>query len=995
MLFSVVTRTGASTPVMRRNLLRLVRYSSSSAPQDTFVRRHIGPQDGELSEMLKTLGHSSLESFTEAVVPKHLAFKKELWTDPPKTESELLEELQALGRQNKVVKSFIGLGYYGTKTPSVIIRNMLESPGWYTAYTPYQAEIAQGRLESMLNFQTMVEDLTGLPVANASLLDEGTAAGETVGVAVAFSKHKCTKYFIDRRCHPQTIECVRTRAQGLGVQVVVGDYLTFKFEEHPGLGGVCVQYPDTTGEVRDYAAFFAKAKQTKALCVVVTDLLALCLLKPPGEFGADLAVGSTQRFGVPPGFGGPHAAFLACADPLKRLIPGRIIGVSRDAQGNTAFRMALQTREQHIKREKATSNICTSQALLANMAAMYAVYHGPKGLKGIATQVHTLAKTLAEGLRACGHTVVSKVFFDTIEVKLQGISADEYIARCLSRGYNLRQLSEDSVAIALDETACENDVGHLLEAAGAKPTCEVSVGCGCTMAVPAKTAENAAKAAQADILAAFSRTTPYLTHPVFNSYHCEMEMQRYLYRLERRDLGLNTAMIPLGSCTMKLTGASTILPITWKEFGSLHPFVPADQATGYRKLIAKLEERLCAITGFQACSMQSNSGAQGEYNGLRCIMAYHRSRGDTKRNVCLIPISAHGTNPASAVMAAMKLVVVKCDASGNVDLADLKARAEEHRDSLACLMITYPSTHGVYEDAISDICAIVHANGGQVYMDGANLNAQAGVMRPAELGADVCHINLHKTFAIPHGGGGPGMGPICCKAHLAPFLPHHVVVPGVGGAKAYGQVSAAPWGSASILPISYAYIEMMGAEGIRRATQISVLNANYLARRLSVQYKVLYTNGGHCAHEFILDVRPFKTVGVEAEDIAKRLMDYNFHAPTLSFPVPGTLMIEPTESESKFELDRFVEALLLIREEIREVEEGKADRFNNVLKNAPHTARVLAGDWTYPYSRQKAVFPTRYVMENKYWPSVGRIDNTFGDRNFFCCIPDMETYSAH
>jgi len=953
-----------------------MRHASTFPSVDTFARRHIGPQEKEIESMLKVVGFPTLDSLTDKVVPANIQLKGKLWDEAPLSESELLADLKKLGSMNKQFRTFFGQGYYGTKVPSVVVRNLLESPGWYTSYTPYQAEIAQGRLESLLNYQTMVCDLTGLPVANASLLDEGTAVGETIGIALTHGKFKKTKFFIDSRAHPQTIAVAQTRAVGLNAELVVSEWE--KVTDFSQYCGVCVQYPDTTGALHDFTDFFAKAKKAGALTICATDLLALTHVKTPGELGAEVAVGSAQRFGVPLGYGGPHAAFLTCIDGLKRIIPGRIIGVSKDVHGNPALRMALQTREQHIKREKATSNICTAQALLANMAAMYGVYHGPEGLKKIASEANVKAKALAAGFTALGHKVLHTSYFDTIAVELKSMTADEYLAKAVAQGYNVRKLSATTISVAFDETTEDADLEVLLEVAGGK------------VHLP----DLRKKAEATNTFGKLTRTSKFLQHPVFNTYHCEMEMQRYIYRLERKDLALNTAMIPLGSCTMKLNAASEMLPISWPEFGNIHPFVPVDQAAGYQEMFRRLIDKLCIITGFDALTLQPNAGSQGEYSGLRCIMAYHASRGDHNRNVCLIPISAHGTNPASAAMSRMKIVIVQCDDRGDVDVADLKAKAEKHSKELACLMVTYPSTHGVFEDTIKDICSIIHSHGGQVYLDGANMNAQVGLCRPGDIGADVCHLNLHKTFAIPHGGGGPGMGPIGVKKHLAPFLPGHPTIH-TGGEHSFGTVSAAPWGSPSILPISYAYIQMLGAEGCRKSTQVAILAANYLREKLKDAYPVLFTShGGLNAHEFILDLRPFKKdSGIEAEDVAKRLMDYGFHAPTMSFPVPGTLMIEPTESESLFEIDRFAEAMLLIREEIREIEQGKAERDNNVLHNAPHTAKMLVGEWPYPYSREKAVFPTPWLRENKYWPTVGRIDNVYGDRNFACSCAPVESYT--
>lgn len=925
--------------------------------------------------MLDVVGATSLDSLTDKIVPKDIQIKGALWEEPAMSESELLADLKRLGGMNTLHKTFIGQGYYGTKVPSVVVRNLLESPGWYTSYTPYQAEIAQGRLESLLNYQTVVTDLTGLPVANASLLDEATAVGETIGIAMNQAKFKKNKFFVDSRCHPQTIAVAKTRADGVGCELLVGEYE--KLESMDGLCGVVVQYPDTNGQVHDYTSFFTKAKSANVLTVCATDLLALTQLKPPGEFGAQVAVGSAQRFGVPLGYGGPHAAFLSCEDHLKRIIPGRIIGVSKDVHGEPALRMALQTREQHIKREKATSNICTAQALLANMAAMYAVYHGPEGLKEISASAHVAAKSVAIGMEELGHKVPTTSFFDTITVELKNMTADEYMKKAVAQGYNVRKISDSTIGIACDELTVDEDILGLLSIAGGN------------MHLP----DLRKKAESKDVIGAFARQSKFLLHPVFNSYHCEMEMQRYIYRLERKDLALNTAMIPLGSCTMKLNAASQMLPISWPEFGNLHPFVPVDQAEGYQQMFAKLKKKLEIVTGFDDMTLQPNAGSQGEYSGLRCIKAYHESRGESHRNVCLIPISAHGTNPASAAMSKMKIVIVQCDERGDVNMEDLKAKAAEHSKNLSCLMVTYPSTHGVFEETIKEICDTIHGHGGQVYLDGANMNAQVGLCRPGDIGADVCHLNLHKTFAIPHGGGGPGMGPIGVKAHLAPFLPGHPTIK-TGGDSPFGTVSAAPWGSPSILPISYAYLEMLGAEGCKLSTQVAILAANYLRVRLQDAYTVLFTDkNGLSAHEFILDLRTLKKdSGIEAEDVAKRLMDYGFHAPTMSFPVAGTLMIEPTESESLFELDRFAEAMLMIREEIKEIEEGKADKDNNVLVNAPHTSKVLVGEWPYPYSREKAVFPTPFLRENKYWPTVSRIDNVFGDRNFACSCAPVESY---
>jgi glycine dehydrogenase len=953
-------------------------------PTDTFVRRHLGANEDEVRQMLAAIGVGSLAELVRETVPESI-FRAEplalagLPVDRELGERELLGELRAIVGRNRVCRSFLGMGYHGCLTPGVIQRNILENPGWYTQYTPYQSEISQGRLEALLNFQTMVADLTALPVANASLLDEATAAAEAMHLCYTLAAGKKEVFFVAEDCHPQTIAVVQTRAEAIGVEIRIGDPAAVDFAAGD-LCGVLLQYPATDGRVIDYAPLAERAHAAGALVVVATDLLALTLLRAPGEFGADIAIGSAQRFGVPMGFGGPHAAFLATRDEYKRQLPGRIIGVSRDRRGKTALRMAMQTREQHIRREKATSNICTAQVLLAIMASMYAVYHGPEGLKAIARRVHALASALAEGLRQLGFAVGRDPFFDTLRVGTGESAAADLVAAAETRGINLRKLGERSVGIALDEAATAADVEDLLEIFGGDKAAGLSA---------------AALAEDADPgFAAHARQSAFLTHPVFNSFHTEHEMLRYIKRLEARDLSLATSMIPLGSCTMKLNATSEMVPVTWPEIGALHPFAPASQTVGYQELFKSLESWLNEITGFAACSLQPNAGSQGEYTGLMVIRAYHHARGDRHRDVCLIPVSAHGTNPASAVMAGLKVVVVACDEGGNVDLADLRAKAEANADRLAGLMVTYPSTHGVFEPGIRDICRIVHEHGGQVYLDGANMNAQVGLCRPGDYGADVCHLNLHKTFCIPHGGGGPGMGPICVAAHLAPFLPGHPVVP-TGGAEAIGPVSAAPWGSASILPISWVYIALMGGAGLTRATETAILNANYMAARLREHYPVLYIGGhGRVAHEFILDLRPFKTTaGVEAEDVAKRLMDFSFHAPTMSFPVAGTLMIEPTESESKPELDRFCDAMIRIREEIRAIEQGTMDRQNNPLKNAPHTADdVTADSWDRPYGREQAVFPAPWVRERKFWPYVNRVDNPWGDRNLTCTCPPMEAY---
>ncbi|MCI0698088.1 aminomethyl-transferring glycine dehydrogenase [candidate division KSB1 bacterium] len=944
---------------------------------DTFARRHIGPDDSEVEHMLQTLQAPSLEAFIESVVPDSIRIRRALDLGVAMSEYELLAELRQIAAKNKIYRSYIGMGYYDTITPPVIQRNVLENPGWYTQYTPYQAEIAQGRLEALLDFQTMVMDLTGFAIANASLLDEATAAAEAM--AMFHRAKQITRraaFFVSAACHPQNIEVVKTRAQAHDIDIIVGDYRDFKFSEN--VFGALLQYPTTGGAVEDYRDFCQAAHEAGALVAVAADLLSLALLTPPGEFGADAAVGSTQRFGVPLGYGGPHAAYLATRDAYKRQMPGRLIGVSVDAQGKPALRMALQTREQHIRREKATSNICTAQVLLALIAGMYAVYHGPHGLKKIAERVHNMTKILAAGLKRLGYRAHHDDFFDTLRIDLGSYSREAILARAEARQINFRDYGDGTLGIALDETVGAEDVMALFEIFALSRTLDFTV-------------EKLAMEMAPGYDGRMQRRSSYLQHPVFNKYHAETEMLRYLRSLEAKDLSLTMSMIPLGSCTMKLNATAEMLPITWPELGRLHPFAPVEQAKGYQEIFRQLSAWLAEITGFAAVSLQPNAGAQGEYTGLLVIRAYHQHRGEGQRQVCLIPSSAHGTNPASAVMAGMEVVVVKCDDKGNIDVADLKAKAEQHRDRLAALMVTYPSTHGVFEESIKEICEIIHANGGQVYMDGANLNAQVGLCRPAELGADVCHVNLHKTFCIPHGGGGPGMGPIGVASHLAKFLPAHPVI-ATGGEQGIGPVAAAPWGSANILVISWAYIAMMGGAGLTHATKIAILNANYMAHRLSEYYPVLYKGTkGAVAHEFILDTRSFKTsAGVEVEDIAKRLMDYGFHAPTVSFPVPGTLMIEPTESESKEELDRFCEAMISIRKEIEEIEAGTADRDKNVLKKAPHTAEMaIAGKWDLPYSREKAAFPLPWVRARKFWPAVGRVDNAYGDRNLVCACPPM------
>ena len=961
------------------------RPSADLNPTDTFVHRHLGSSDSEVRQMLEAVGAGSLEELVSETIPASIRRRvplalADLPTGRELGEREVFEILRQMAVKNQVFRSYLGMGYNGCLTPAVIQRNVLENPGWYTQYTPYQSEISQGRLEALLNFQTMVADLTGLPIANASLLDEATAAAEAMHLCFAVSDGKRNVFFVAEDCHPQTIAIVQARADVAGIEVRICEPERIDFSKGDFFGAL-LQYPTTDGRVPDYGPLIERAHAGGAKVVVAVDLLALALLRAPGEFGADVAVGSSQRFGVPMGYGGPHAAFLATRDEYKRQLPGRVIGVSRDRRGRTAFRMAIQTREQHIRREKATSNICTAQVLLAIMAGMYAVYHGPEGLRAIARRVHALAAVLAEGLRRLGLSVGREPFFDTVRVGTGERSADEVLAAAAERRINLRKLGERSVGIALDETVSAADVDELLEILAGR--------------IPGFTAAELAAETDTAIPAPHARTSAYLTHAVFNGFHTEHEMLRYIKRLEARDLSLATSMIPLGSCTMKLNATVEMAPVFWPEFADLHPFVPTAQAEGYREFFRSLETWLCEITGFAACSLQPNAGSQGEYSGLLVIRAWHRERGEGHRDVCLIPVSAHGTNPASAVMAGLKVVVVACDVAGYIDLADLRAKAAAHRDRLAALMVTYPSTHGVFEEGIRDICDVVHEHGGQVYLDGANMNAQVGLCRPGEYGADVCHLNLHKTFCIPHGGGGPGMGPICVAPHLAPFLPGHPVI-ATGGDKAIGPVSAAPWGSPSILPISWAYIALMGPAGLARATEIAILNANYMVARLGQHYRPLYTNRrGRVAHEFIIDLRPFKTsAGIEAEDVAKRLMDFSFHAPTVSFPVAGTLMIEPTESESKAELDRFCDAMIRIREEIRAIEQGRMDRQNNLLKNAPHTAEDLAdAAWDRPYSREEAVFPAPWVRERKFWPYVGRVDNPWGDRNLMCVCPPMESYA--
>src|SRR5712671_1184466 len=945
-------------------------------PAESFVPRHVGPDDRDVAEMLKILGFASLDALIDATVPEKIRLRGGLDLPKGMTEPEVLDYFRALASKNQIFRSFIGMGYSDCVTPPVIQRNILENPGWYTAYTPYQAEIAQGRLEALLNFQTMVIDLTGLEIANASLLDEATAAAEAMTMSYALKGKPGKEVFlVASECHPQTIDVVKTRASVRGIEVRVASYADFKIG--PDVFGALVQYPATDGGVIDYTKTVEQVHKGDALLTVAADLLSLVLLTPPGEWGADIVVGNTQRFGVPLGYGGPHAAYFATKDEFKRFLPGRIIGVSRDADGKPAMRMALQTREQHIRREKATSNVCTAQVLLAVVASMYAVYHGPEGLTRIARRVHGFAAALSEGLRKLGFTIVNDDYFDTIRVAMGKHNVHAIIEEARNRRINLRVMDDRSIVVALDETVGNDDITNLLAAFNGGKDPDFGI-------------EDLASGTDARYDERFNRTTSFLTHPVFNKHHAETEMLRYMTRLRSRDLSLEHSMIPLGSCTMKLNATAEMMPITWPGFAKIHPFAPLDQTDGYRQLFDELESALADITGFAAVSLQPNAGSQGEFAGLLVIDAYHNSRNEGHRNVCLIPQSAHGTNPASAVMAGMQVVVVKTDSRGNIDVADLKAKAEEHGLHLAALMVTYPSTHGVFEESIVEICSIVHKYGGQVYMDGANMNAMVGLCRPADIGADVCHLNLHKTFCIPHGGGGPGMGPIGVAKHLVPFLPGHPVVR-LDGRHEVGAVSAAPWGSASILPISYAYIKLMGGDGLEYATRIAILNANYIAKRLEPHFPVLYKGAhGTVAHECIVDTRVVKqSSGVEVEDIAKRLMDYGFHAPTVSFPVPGTLMIEPTESEPKEELDRFCEAMISIREEIREIETGGADRQDNVLKNSPHPlGRVTASAWTHPYTRERAAFPAPWTLEFKFWPAVARVESAYGDRHLICsCLP--------
>jgi glycine dehydrogenase len=950
---------------------------------DKFANRHIGPNDVEINEMIETIGVGSLDSLIGEIVPEHIWLKKGLNIAPALSEFEYIKVLKNIAQKNKVYKSYIGAGYYPTITPPVIQRNVLENPGWYTQYTPYQAEIAQGRLEALLNFQTVVIDLTGMPIANASLLDEGTAAAEAMSLFYSLRKNKdADTFFISEDCFPHTIDVLRTRANPHGIKLLIGEHKEVSLDDK--IFGMLVQYPSDKGEIYDYKKLFEDAKEKGIFKVVAADILSLALLTPPAKFGADVVVGSSQRFGVPMGFGGPHAAFFATKDEFKRYIPGRIIGVSIDSNGNHAYRMALQTREQHIRREKATSNICTAQVLLAVMAGMYAVYHGPKGIKKIAERVYSLAHLLNDGLKKLGYIQTNSTFFDTLHIVLDDKATTQKIKNiALNKEINFRYFDDNSIGISLSETTDFKDV---LEIASVFAEAD-------NKNITSTELANLADNIKIDLPATLSRIEGYLKHPVFNTYHSETEMLRYLKRLENKDLSLAHSMIPLGSCTMKLNATTEMLGVTWPEFANIHPFAPADQTLGYQELFRQLEKDLAEITGFAGVSLQPNSGAQGEFTGLMVIRKYQESKGESHRNVVLIPSSAHGTNPASAVMAGGKVIVVNCDSNGNIDVNDLEIKAEANKENLSALMVTYPSTHGVFEEKIQEICKIIHDCGGQVYMDGANMNAQVGLTNPAIIGADVCHLNLHKTFCIPHGGGGPGVGPIGAAKHLVPFLPEHVIVP-LNHINGISAVSSAPWGSAGILVISHAYIKMMGTDGLTQASKVAMLNANYIKSRLENHFSVLYKGRKErVAHELIFDMRPFKKFDVEVEDIAKRLMDYGYHAPTVSFPVAGTLMVEPTESESKSELDRFCDVLLSIREEISEIEMGKADPKDNVLKNAPHTIiSIISSEWSHSYSREKAGFPSNWTKNQKFWPGVGRVNNAYGDRNLVCSCNPIEDY---
>ena len=948
---------------------------------NSFVPRHIGPDSSCAAGMLKTLNLKSLDDLIEKALPGNIRLKSALDLPAGLSEAALLDRAWSLASKNKVFRSFIGQGYFDSLTPSVILRNVLESPGWYTAYTPYQAEISQGRMEALLNFQTLIIDMTGLPIANASLLDEGTAAAEAMHLAFCATKKKnAQKIFVSRDVWPQTLEVLHTRSLPLEIEIIVGDEESF--EPDDSYFAAIVQYPNARGEVKDISSFIKTCQSKQVLSIVASDLLALCLLRPPGELGADMVVGSSQRFGVPFGFGGPHAAFFSTREEFKRLIPGRIIGASIDRHGQTALRLALQTREQHIRREKATSNICTAQVLLAVMASMYAVYHGPEGLRTIAERVHNLTRALAQGLKKLGRELVSDSFFDTVQVKVSQAERSAILERAKAARINLWAGNSDTLGISLDEVTSVSEIETLLGIFGATGAMNI---------------EELAEAGPT-FPAALKRTSAYLTHPTFNRFHSETEMLRYIHRLQSKDLSLTHSMIPLGSCTMKLNATSEMIPITWPEFSRIHPFAPLEQAQGYLELIRQLEGWLSEVTGFAGVSLQPNAGSQGEYTGLLVIREYLRDKGQTQRNICLIPSSAHGTNPASAVMAGFKVVVTACDNQGNIDMNDLKAKIAAHKDNLGALMVTYPSTHGVFEETFTEICKVIHEAGGQVYMDGANMNALVGVAKPGQLGADVSHLNLHKTFCIPHGGGGPGIGPIGVAEHLKAYLPKHSLVPECGPKTGITSTTSSPWGSAGILPISWAYVAMMGGAGLKQATQVAILNANYIAKKLAPHYNTLYTGkNGFVAHECIVDVRPFKeSAGITVDDIAKRLMDFGFHAPTMSWPVAGTLMIEPTESESQEELDRFISAMIQIRSEIAEIEKGQADKEDNVLKNAPHSyAHLLSENWKHPYSREKAAFPLPWVRERKFWVSVGRVDNAYGDKNLICsCLP-LEAFASN
>ncbi len=958
---------------------------------DQFVNRHIGPNPEELEAMLKVVNASSLDQLMDETVPAAIRLSEDLDLPDALTEYEYLRELKKTASKNKVFRSYIGMGYNGTITPSVILRNIFENPGWYTQYTPYQAEIAQGRLEALLNFQTMVSDLTALPIANASLLDEGTAAAEAMAMFYSQKNkrvkgEKANKFLVSDKVLPQTIDILKTRSKPLNIELVICPWKDFKLDEKTF--GILLQYPDADGSVEDYRPIVDATKEAGCYVTVAADMLSLALLTPPGEWGADAVVGNTQRMGVPMGYGGPHAAYFATKEDFKRQIPGRIIGVSVDRNDNPALRMALQTREQHIRRDKATSNICTAQALLAIIAGAYATYHGPLGIQAIAERIHGLAAVLESKLKACDFINVNPYYFDTLKIEVPNPELIKSLAQ--GNGINFRYFDTNHVGIALDETVSNEDLEDIINVFLLAKSPESTV----TRGVAGPEFQKISKELKHRFPASLKRSSSYLDHPVFSSHHSETKMMRYIKSLENKDLSLTHSMIPLGSCTMKLNAATQLIPVSWPEFGSIHPFVPGDQVAGYHQIFKDLEEYLCTITGFNACSLQPNSGAQGEYAGLLTIMAYHEANNNHHRNIVLIPSSAHGTNPASAVMVGMKVIVVKCDKHGNIDFDDLKAKAEEHKENLGALMVTYPSTHGVFEVQIKEICEVIHDCGGKVYMDGANMNAQVGLTSPAEIGADVCHLNLHKTFSIPHGGGGPGMGPICVNNSLAPFLPKHVLIE-TGGSQGIPAVSAAPWGSASILLISYAYVKMLGKHGVQESTKYAILNANYIKSKLEKNYDVLYTGvKGRAAHELILDLREFKkTAGVEAEDVAKRLMDYGFHAPTLSFPVAGTIMIEPTESEGKEELDRFCDAMLAIRQEIEAVANGSVNKENNMLKNAPHTLEQITADhWEMPYTREVAAFPLPYVRAIKFWPAVGRVNNSHGDRNLICTCPPMEMY---